>query len=323
MRVSANRSGFTLVELLVVIAIIGILIALLLPAVQAAREAARRSQCINNLKQLGLAMHNYADTFKSLPPGWVNAQGQGNDFPLWGWGSLILPFVEQAPLHKQMNVNTAQLPDAINTPAVLLVMQQPLSAYRCPSDVAPETNPGRPFPFDGTNELATSNYVGNHRSRGSARGDHSVRGGLFFEDDAKKFRDIRDGTSNTIMLGERRWEYKDTVGVHGLARAAVVFGVSRRNNGNTGRACQVADGGPRINYNFDQTTQWGPARARRSYSSEHPGGAQFAMADGSARFISETIDADMGSNQYSRNNAVNSTFERLCARKDGQPVGDF
>ena len=101
MRVSVNRSGFTLVELLVVIAIIGILIALLLPAVQAAREAARRSQCSNNLKQLGLAMHNYHDTFKSLPPGWANAVGHGNNYALWGWGAMILPFVEQGALHRE------------------------------------------------------------------------------------------------------------------------------------------------------------------------------------------------------------------------------
>ena len=323
MRVSAIRSGFTLVELLVVIAIIGILIALLLPAVQAAREAARRSQCSNNLKQLALAMHNYHDSFKSLPPGYANAVGHGNDYALWGWGTMILPFVEQEPLHGQLNVTTAQLPDDVVTPALLAVMQQPISAYRCPSDVAPKTNPGRPFPYDGTNELAVSNYVGNHRSRGSGRGDNRARGGLFFEDSDRTFCDLRDGTSHTIMLGERRWEFKDTVGAFGLARAAVIFGVNRRNNGNTGRACQVADGGPRINYNYDQTTNLAPARARRAYSSEHPGGAEFALADGSVRFISETIDADQGANQYSTNNAINSTFERLCARRDGEPVGDF
>ncbi len=323
MRVPRTRSGFTLVELLVVIAIIGILIALLLPAVQAAREAARRSQCSNNLKQLGLALHNYHDTFKTLPPGWANAAGQGNNYALWGWGAMVFKFVEQGALQDQLQVGRMHLPDDVSTAAMLTVMQQPLSAYRCPSDVAPATNPGRTFPHNGNNELAVSSYVGNHRSRGSARGDHQVRGGLFFEDDGKKFRDIIDGTSNTIMLGERRWQFKDTVGAVGIARAAVIFGINRRNNGNTGRACVVADGGPRINYNFDQTTSWAPARARRGYSSMHPGGAQFALADGSVRFITETIDADMGANQYSTNNAVNSTFERLCSRQDGQPVGEF
>lgn len=322
----SRRPGFTLVELLVVIAIIGILIALLLPAVQAAREAARRSQCTNNLKQLGLALHNYHDTFGGFPPGWCSKSAGGaklDDVALWGWGAMVLPFVEQSALHEQLRVGEVPLETAVSTSWATYqpLLTQLMPAYRCPSDVGPVTNVGRTFPgYDnsGPYELSTSNYIGVHRSRGSEIGDHDVRGGIFFEDKGIRFRDIRDGSSNTLLLGERRWQYKSVAGDTTLARAAVVFGINARNVGNRGRNGQVGDGGPRINYTETTLT-----RARRGFSSMHPGGAVFALGDASVRFVSETIDADMGPDQYSKNAAVNSTMERLCSRHDGQPVGDF
>ena len=141
-RDSRRRLGFTLIELLVVIAIIAILIALLLPAVQQAREAARRTQCKNNLKQIGLAMHNYHDVYTTFPPGHMFDTtipgGNANSFQhpeMWAWGAFILPFVDQAPLFNQLNVSQRRLTDLLaEGPDVAALIQIPLSVYHCPSD---------------------------------------------------------------------------------------------------------------------------------------------------------------------------------------------
>ena len=194
-----SRRGFTLVELLVVIAIIGILIALLLPAVQAAREAARRSQCTNNLKQLALAFHNYHDTFKVLPPyAMQNAINQTTLVPASHWLSYggftsLLPFIEQASLHDQIksvsNGFTLQNDNAAVHPSHRL---NTVTAFRCPSDSA----------FPDANFKGNSNYA---MCAGSNIGwgiGLTLRNGIFRRDQGVTFAEIRDGTSNTIMLGE-------------------------------------------------------------------------------------------------------------------------
>lgn len=325
-----RRGAFTLVELLVVIAIIGILVALLLPAVQAAREAARRMQCGNNLKQLGLALHNYHDTYKRLPPGWCMSRGgaapaNGDNYAQWGWTTMVLPFIEQTSLHNSLNSNLIHMEQAVADATIGPLMRQPVPAFRCPSDVAPRTNTGRQF-TQATNNLpvATSNYIGNHSSVGMFP-TNAERFGIFTEDIGTGLADILDGTSNTIAIGERRWQYKATSGNICTALAAVVFGVRHHGTavapGNPTEACdQVALGNPRLNYNYASSACMNNAAARRGFSSMHPGGALFGLADGSTQFISETIDADMGPDQATLNNAVNSTWERLLARQDGQPV---
>ena len=130
------RKGFTLIELLVVIAIIGVLLGLLLPAVQKVREAAARMSCTNNLKQVGLALHSYHDTNKSFPSGYVSAyDSNGNDTgPGWGWASLILPYMEQDNLY-----NAIQFTQNIEAPANSSVRVTPIKSYLCPSDGAPPT----------------------------------------------------------------------------------------------------------------------------------------------------------------------------------------
>ncbi len=338
-RVVGKRDAFTLVELLVVIAIIGILVALLLPAVQAAREAARRMQCSNSLKQIALASHNYHDTFKMLPPGFVPKRAANgaviNNINNWGWAALQLPFMEQAPLHDQLRVGNIHLEDAAGLVPALAplkaAMQQPIASLRCPSDVGPDTNSNRQrFHWAGggnaQSRLATTNYIGANTSyRQAANGGRPVERGVFIEDVGRNFRNITDGTSNVIAFGERRWQVKDTAGNIRTIGAGVVFGVRRRNAAGT-RADVLGHGSARINLN--EATQIGSGQ--QGFSSQHPGGAQFALADGSVRFIAQTINADHDPNQITtyatnaiRDVEVDTTWERLIAIQDGEPVGDF
>ncbi len=206
-------SGFTLIELLVVIAIIATLVAILLPAVQQAREAARRSTCKNNLKQIGIALHNYHDTYNRLPAGITNSGSGGGDRPAWGWGSSILPQIEQTALYDALNVGDTPLRSlyvSSATDATKALLQARISVYRCPSDVTPDTNPndwghtgtGRPF------QVGTSNYVGMGSYDGVVRAaDANYSGnkkdGVFYFDSQVRFADITDGLSNTIFIAER------------------------------------------------------------------------------------------------------------------------
>ena len=181
------RKGFTLVELLVVIAIIGVLVGLLLPAVQSAREAARRTQCINNMRQLGLALHNHHDSFGTLPPGWktsTTAGSQGNGVALWGWGAMILPFIEEGSLNDQLKPKDVFMHDAVTSlwSSYQSLMTTSMTGFRCPSDDGPITNIGRSFPGfnnSGAAALSTSNYIGNNNSRTSAQFDDPQTGGIF------------------------------------------------------------------------------------------------------------------------------------------------
>lgn len=332
MRACLRRGGFTLVELLVVIAIIGILVSLLLPAVQAAREAARRMQCGNHLKQIALGAHNYHDAYKTFPPAWVRKPGfanaGGGNYNVWGWAALELPYLEQSSLHQSLNVGYVHLQVAVVTPALLKLMQTPLGGFRCPSDVGPKTNSiRREFPYSsGRNFLATSNYIAANSSyETAANGGRGVERGMFIEDNARSFSDLLDGASNTIAFGERRWRMKTTTGAIYEPAAAVVFGARRRNALNH-RGDVVGCGQARINMNdFVRRTF-----SRRGFSSQHPGGAQFALGDGSVRFLSETIDFDPDANQVTiyatpaiRDREVDTTWERLLAIGDGTPVMDF
>jgi prepilin-type N-terminal cleavage/methylation domain-containing protein len=133
-----NQRGFTLVELLVVIAIIGILVGLLLPAVQAAREAARRMQCSNNLKQLALSAHNYESSHRVFPTGYIRTSGGAG----WGWGALMLPFMEQTALSSQLQVTRANLDTVLASPPsnMRALMQTPLPTFLCPSDTGAQGN---------------------------------------------------------------------------------------------------------------------------------------------------------------------------------------
>src|SRR5262245_29434966 len=151
----SRKSGFTFVELLVVIAIIGVLVALLLPAIQSAREAARRMRCANNLKQLGLALHNYEGAYKKLPPGWIASNGlmhTGSDsgtgtdgWGSWGWPAFTLKYMELSGLADTLRVGDIDMRNALDDAVLLAQMQTRIQLFRCPSDVAPLLNDKRPI----------------------------------------------------------------------------------------------------------------------------------------------------------------------------------
>ena len=197
-----QRRAFTLIELLVVISIIAILIALLLPAVQAAREAARRAACVNNLKQLGLALHNYEGVHQALPPGYVsNFDNVGTDLgPGWGWAAMLLPQMEQSPTFSAINFSAN-----IETTANLTSRMVDLGMFLCPSDKFARSWPAvdRDILTGAAKReicrVAPSNYVG--MSGTSEPGPDGE--GVLFRNSRIGFRDITDGLSQTIALGER------------------------------------------------------------------------------------------------------------------------
>lgn len=326
-----KKRGFTLIELLVVIAIIAILIALLLPAVQQAREAARRTQCKNNLKQIGLALHNYHDTFSIFPPAnivgpaWINSCPEGQ-CGHWSWGALLLPMIDQAPLFEQLDVGNTPLPTAASDPARLTLMQTSLPAFRCPSDIGPAINDEHRIPTESGGNAdcttgdcvptSTSNYVGSNHSwnlerdrwngflgRANRLGSSGNPQGRA---SATRISEILDGTSNTFAVGERAYQLQGVT-----LRAGVVLG-QNGDTGNHNRQGQVYTlGAGRWKIN-DTCNDCG-----RGFSSHHAGGAQFLMCDGAVRFVSENIDHN------NANSNIDSTYERLIAIDDRQPVGDF
>lgn len=370
---SSRRRAFTLIELLVVIAIIAVLIALLLPAVQQARESARRTQCKNQLKQLGLALHNYHDTFiTTMPTGYIYEAGAGNATPPalrvmnngWGWGTMILPYIDQAPLYNTFG-STGNSPNVAaglvaggtgaTTPAIGSI-ESVLPSQRCPSDAGAATVAGgivgRPF--------GRSNYVGVAGSAFNfAAATPSVAGtticsaapvlpavaagataaggmmptpalcssmvngaaatvlppiysptttlvdyygGTFGANSKRGIRDMSDGTSNVLMVGERYTPINANpltamvigdaswVGVPSPASEWMVLGEATF----------------KINANF---TAANPRPTTSGFGSMHTGGAQFLMGDGSVRFLSENLDIN--------------TYRLISRVNDSQLVGDF
>ena len=284
-------SGFTLVELLVVIAIIGILIALLLSAVQAAREAARRMQCSNNLKQLGLGMHNYADTHKSaFPPGristppWPPAEPAG---PHYGWGVALLPYIEQNALYESFDQN-ANFYDPVNQPAVTT----PLVAFQCPS------TPGTPRVFTLTDfhgdplpspdvQAGASDYAACYGVWDPIPGNGE---GILRNNKPRRIADILDGTTNTILLIEQAgrpdyWCYgKKQTGPNPANYSW--WGAWSTFNSPALRAydnsCTQTVGVCAVNCNNG-----------RGIYAFHPGGANVLLADGSVRLVASTLATEV------------------------------
>lgn len=316
------------------IAIIGILIALLLPAVQAAREAARRAQCTNNLKQIGLALHNYHDATKALPTGALKKYVNGSlTNTAWGWNALILPQLEQQPLYDALRPGQRTLYDTVGDSNIRPLMQQPIQTLLCPSDNPTELGGTRTV---NGQSLIVANYVGSSSSDNfvaDGDGHDPIVEGLFLinQDRAVRFADITDGLSNTFAVGERKWQFRAGETTY-MARAAMPFG-SGNTTDDSRRADSLCSGLYKLN--LAGTTQSdfdnGSNRGMRSWSSRHPGGANFLMADGSVHFINDTIHGYFNSGglatgptgQSDRNIRllVDTPWERLHARADGQVIG--
>ena len=285
-----KRPGFTLIELLVVIAIIAILIALLLPAVQQAREAARRAACKSNMRQIGLALHNYESTHTIFPIGVLGTTGStaaGN--VLTTWQTMILPFVEQANVYNQYNFNVR-----FDDPANASTVKQIPPVYLCASQ-----------PASGlvNNQFGPSHYAAN---AGTTPGSND---GLLYPLSATRMRDITDGTSNTLATGEIAFEFG------GWARGAINSGGGGGGGGGQGfargtmRWWVAAATCARPGMNPPVTTCSGSTERLFQFSSPHIGGCHFSLADGSARFLNENMDLQL--------------FQALLTRAGGEVVGEF
>jgi len=314
--------GFTLIELLVVIAIIAVLVALLLPAVQQAREAARRSQCKNNLKQIGVAIHNYVDTHSKLPPlkniksgsmpgcpGWINGSGLS-------WRVMILPFMDQTTLYDQVDDLTGLHGCYYsNGPARNALLRTPIPAYMCPSDATSRVGSDAP-----TNYPALPGRDG--QNTGSGRAFHwsatrdNTKGIIRYQ--SSEFRDVVDGLSNTAMVGE----------VHRGVRFRRNGGGGSNETGNRCRRWADASGwcaadasrSPNVSHPATPTTATPPYSGsdpdvdqiswtdslnnhqpgRRGVSSAHTGGVQILFGDGKVNFLNENVDVTVWGNTVTR-----------------------
>jgi len=371
--------GFTLVELLVVIAIIGTLVALLLPAVQGARESARRSACNNNIRNLALACQQYHDTAGSYPSGWIVHIEQGqpqSNAEGWGWGALLLPYLDQRNLHKDLAVSQFRLdmvlagrnPDSRldgNIPNMVNLIQTPLKLFICPSDTGATgvggVNPYRMLAGSGANASSivgtaqgVSNYVGvagHRRVTGTA-----ANTGVFFGNSYVRMADILDGTSNTAILGERDTQFCNSGSWVGTQNSMQLDPFQADSSGLLSRDASMVTGysNPKLNQppvddGTGNLVSMGYFLCGEGFSSLHNGGANFAFADGSVRFIVNGIDYwyvnnknpktappfdpctdttgpyanEHRVNDRTNNNRPNGVYQRMMSRNDKLPAGNL
>jgi prepilin-type N-terminal cleavage/methylation domain-containing protein/prepilin-type processing-associated H-X9-DG protein len=305
---TSHHRGFTLIELLVVIAIIAVLISLLLPAVQAAREAARRASCVNNLKQIALALHNYHDAIESFPSGVMASDDGFWTGTWWGWPAFILPFMEQTPLYNGLNFS-AECANPPNFTAKLTL----INFYLCPTDSSARLFNDRFWlDFDGANQplttAAPTNYVGNWGDMKSVTvfdytsvdnsnwGCSNMFRGIFGDCSngaVRRMADVRDGASGTLLAGENSPNLNGCIAwVSGeYTYCTTVVPMNWRTNLKLGEADANGD----VCYlTAFSATNYVHCMYNQNYfvgfKSFHPGGANFAMVDGSVRFIKQSIN---------------------------------
>jgi prepilin-type N-terminal cleavage/methylation domain-containing protein/prepilin-type processing-associated H-X9-DG protein len=314
MRIQSRR-GFTLIELLVVIAIIAVLIALLLPAVQQAREAARRTQCKNHMKQFGLAIHNYHDAFLQFPPAAVAGTASNQDIARgWSWTEMLLPYIDQAPLFTQIGVGATPLVPqtamgnvndytTANAGSVEKLFTTNISMFLCPSAGGSNVNKYE-------KNLGTLMYAMNNQICPVPNPLRTV-----------SMSEVLDGTSNTILMGEKALMDAPFVAIGAAWATSRICGarihiVAAQNNMNTPfdgthnatTNCYVENGTP-VN-----------RVSRAVAASPHTGGCHFLMGDGAVRFISENIAADPA---RPSNGAGLFLYQNLYNLNDRQPIGEF
>ncbi|MFO0790711.1 MAG: DUF1559 domain-containing protein [Pirellulales bacterium] len=277
------RTGFTLVELLVVIAIIGILIALLLPAIQAARESARKTSCRNNLHQIGLAMHNYESAFKKLPPGYIYAAGSQGNALGHSWGGMILPFMELQSIHDRIDFKKP-----IYDPVNAAVREIHIESLLCPTD---DVSPSG-FVQMGDERYAMACYVANFGTPDLDEDQEQKLApagrpwGPFYRNSKTKLKDIIDGTGKTLMVGERQNGQFRRKGVHGphVEYETTWAGAVRELTDFSD------DHGHMVLFQTGHTPNESESDDR-DISASHSGEAQFLMCDASVHAITEDIDA--------------------------------
>ena len=297
----SKRKGFTLVELLVVIAIIGILIGMLLPAVQQVREAARRTTCKNDMRQIALALHNYDSAFGKFPAGITIPTGAGAADSLWGATTWLLPYMEQQNAFDQLNpnVSTTITATVAANPAALNVLQTPLNTFLCPSDNGSEINNER---IGLSGNTATSNFVlaNNAANIVNTGGVFTVgmeiqcdptssANGLFCDVEQGISKMSGDGTTNIIIVAERRTFSKDRT-ITPQPSAGLLFGaVGATNSASAGAPANgIADIAFSTIGGINDST--GTRDASQGVSSNHSGGVNIVLGDASTQFLTDQTD---------------------------------
>ena len=342
MTYKSRQKGFTLIELLVVITIIGMLIGLLLPAVQKVRSVAARLQCANNLKQIGLAMMNYESTYRTFPAGYldnmttspVNATATRNPDPNigWGWGALILPYLEQEPLYKSININSIAMN---NTSAAAIAFRKTvIKGFLCPSDATDLNtfyNFGTVYPSDDTTdlltltssgpdgnyllanfELAKSSYAGINGQRELTDFDSALGLGMLLRGRGVSIAEVTDGLSNTLFVGERSSKFaKQAVG----SLPSVCTWVGALPGGNfdgenyTPALYILGHTGKPSDPHKPNSPQSDGFFHAEDFTSKHSGGVNFLFGDGSVKFITDSIDGQ--------------TWVKLGTRQGGETTNGY